>query len=234
MKTTILLGLLIAVNTSLLAADAKEELTAAAKKLGQKDNYSWKTTLDFGNFTTTTEGKANKDEWAFLGMSGRDNTTREVFLKKGKAVVKLPDEGWQTLSELENATDGARGRQFLVRRLRNFKTPVEEAINLVAKTKELSKADDVYSGELTEAGAKELLTFGRGRGQDAPEAKNAKGSVKFWVKDGVLSKYEFKQSGTITVGDNEREIDGTTTTEIKEVDTTKIEVPEAAKKKLES
>jgi hypothetical protein len=49
----------------------------------------------------------------------------------------------------------------------------------------------------------------------------------------MLSKYELKQSGTVTIGDNERDIDGTTTTEIKEVGSTKIEVPDAAKKKLE-
>jgi len=233
MKAKILVGILAIITVSVLAADSKEEVTAAAKKLGQKENYSWKTTLDFGNFSTTTEGKVNQEGLACLSMTAGDNT-REAFLKGGKAVVKLPEEGWQSLSELENNTSGnARGRQFLTRRLQNFKTPAEEAANLVSKTKELKKDEDVYSGELTEAGAKELLTFGRRRGADAPEPKNAKGSVKLWIKDGVLTKYEFKQSGTVTVGDNERDIDGTTTTEIKDVGATKIEIPEAAKKKLE-
>jgi hypothetical protein len=232
MKTKILLGISMLVASSLLAADSKEEVTAAAKKLGQKDNYSWKTTLDFGNFSTTTEGKVNQEGWACLSMTAGDNT-REAYLKGGKAVVKLPEEGWQSLSELESASGNARGRQMLLRRLQNFKTPAEEAANLASKTKELKKEDDVYSGDLTEAGAKELLAFGRRRGADAPEPKNAKGSVKFWIKDGVLTKYELKQSGTVTIGDNERDIDGTTTTEIKEVGSTKIEVPDAAKKKLE-
>jgi len=230
MKTRIIISLLSSIAFSLLAADPKEEVTAAAKKLGQKDNYSWKTTLDFGNFNTTTEGKANQEGLACLSMTAGDNT-REAFLKGGKAVVKTPDEGWQSLSELENGN--GRGRQMMVRRLKNFKTPAEEAANLVSKTKELKKDDDVYSGELTEEGAKELLAFGRRRGADAPAPKNAKGSVKFWIKDGMLSKYELKQSGTVTIGDNERDIDGTTTTEIKEVGSTKIEVPDAAKKKLE-
>jgi len=232
MKTKLLFGISILVASSLLAAESKDEVTAAAKKLGQKDNYSWKTTLDFGNFSTTTEGKVNQEGWACLSMTAGDNT-REAFLKGGKAVVKLPEEGWQSLSELENASGNARGRQMLLRRLQNFKTPAEEAANLASKTKELKKEDDVYSGDLTEAGAKELLAFGRRRGADAPEPKNAKGSVKFWIKDGVLSKYELKQSGTVTIGDNERDIDGTTTTEIKEIGSTKIEVPDAAKKKLE-
>ena len=233
MKTKIIFGIFAMAAGSLLAADSdsKDEVTAAAKKLAQKENYSWKSSQDFGNFSTTTEGKANKEGWTSLAMTTGDNT-REAFLKDGKAVVKLPEEGWQSLSDLENATDNARGRQFLVRRLKSFKTPADQAADLASKTKELKKTDDVYSGELTEAAAKELLTFGRGRGGDAPQPKNAKGSVKFWIKDGVLSKYELKQQGTISIGDNDRDIDGTTTTEIKDVGTTKIEVPDAAKKKL--
>src|SRR6266550_1552521 len=128
MKTKILFGMITMVAGSLLAADSgpKEEVTAAAKKLGQKDNYSWKSSQDFGNFNTTTEGKANNEGWASLSVTAGDNTT-EAFLKDGKAAVKLPEEGWQSLSELENASGGARGRQFLLRRLQNFKAPADQA-----------------------------------------------------------------------------------------------------------
>jgi hypothetical protein len=231
MKSKIFFGIFTMVAGSLLAADSgKDEVTAAAKKLGQKENYSWKSTQDFGSRSTTTEGKANSEGWTFLAMTVGDNT-REAYLREGKAVVKMAEEGWQSLSEIENGS--GRGAQFLARRLQNFKAPAVQAADLASKAKELTKADDVYSGELTEAGAKELLTFGRGRaGGDAPQPKNAKGSVKFWIKDGMLTKYELKQQGTITIGDNERDIDATTTVEIKDVGATKIEIPEAAKKKL--
>jgi hypothetical protein len=234
MKTRILFSLSTTLAAaSLLAADSspKDDLTSAAKMLSQKDNYSWKSSMDFGNFSTTTEGKTDKEGLVSLSMAVGDNT-REAVLKGGKGAVKTPNEGWQSLSELESASEGGRGRQFLLRRLQNFKAPAEEAANLVAKTKEIKKEGETYSGDLTEAGAKELLTLGRGRGSNAPEAKNAKGSVKFWIKDGLLSKYELKQQGTITVGGDERDIDGTTTVEIKEVGTTKVAVPEEAKKKL--
>jgi hypothetical protein len=78
------------------------------------------------------------------------------------------------------------------------------------------------------------LSFGGRRGADAPEPKNAKGSVKFWIKDGVLSKYELKQQGTVTFNGDDRDIDGTTTVQIKDMGTTKIQVPDEAKKKLSS
>jgi len=234
MKTKIMFSILTMVAASVLAADSspKDDVSGAAKKLAQKDNYSWKSTMDFGNFSTTTEGKTDKDGLAALALTTGDNT-REVFLKGGKGAVKTPEEGWQSLAEIEAAASGGgRGRQFMLRRLQNFKTPADEAANLVAKTTELKKDGDAYSAELTEAGAKELLSAGRRTGADAPEPKNAKGSVKFWIKDGVLSKYELKQQGTVRFGDNDRDIDGTTTVEIKDIGTTKIEIPDAAKKKL--
>jgi len=56
--------------------------------------------------------------------------------------------------------------------------------------------------------------------------------VKFWVKDGVLSKYQYNVQGTMNIGGNDREINRTTTVEIKDVGTTKLTVPDEAKKKL--
>ncbi len=57
--------------------------------------------------------------------------------------------------------------------------------------------------------------------------------MKFWVKDNLLAKYEIKVKGTVNFNGNERKVDRTTTTEIKDVGATKLEVPEEAKKKME-
>ena len=98
------------------------------------------------------------------------------------------------------------------------------AAELAAATKELKKDGDVYSGDLTEEGAKAQFRIGT--------VSNPKGSVKFWLKDGALSKYEYKVKGTVSFNGNDREVDRTTTVEIKGVGTTRVEVPEDAKKKL--
>jgi len=55
--------------------------------------------------------------------------------------------------------------------------------------------------------------------------------VKFWAKEGVLSKYEFKLQGKMSFNGNDTDVDRTTTVEIKDVGTTKVTVPEEAKKK---
>ena len=82
-------------------------------------------------------------------------------------------------------------------------------------------------------GAKSQLMFrGRGGG-NGPEISGAKGSVKVWVKDGLIAKYEIMVKGTVSFNGNDRDIDRTTTVEIKDIGSTKVEVPEEAKKKLE-
>ncbi len=234
MKSKILVGILCLVAGSLVAADstAKEEVSAGIKKLGQQSNYSWKTTVEFGNFTGTTEGKAEKDGLVGLSMTFGENTT-EAFLKAGKGAIKAPDRDWQSLAELEAAAGSEPGRgQFMARRMKNFKAPSDEAADILGKVKDIKKDGSVYSGDLTDEGAKDLVSFGGRRGPNAPEPKNAKGSVKFWLKDGTLSKYELKVQGTINFNGEDRDMDRTTTTDIKDVGTTKLEVPEAAQKKL--
>jgi len=236
MKKHILFGTLALLAGSLLAADAapKDDVTAAAKKLADKDNYAWKQTTENagggggGGGGGTSEGKTEKDGYLWLSMTMRDNTIEAV--KKGdKGAIKTAD-GWQSLSE---ATSGDPGpATFAARRLQNFKVPAAQAEELADKVKELKKDGDVYSGELTEAGAKSQLMFGGRGGANGPEVSGAKGSVKFWVKDGLLSKYETKVQGKVSFNGNDRDVDRITTVEIKDIGSTKVQVPDDAKKKL--
>ncbi len=233
MKRNILLSALTLLTVSTFAADSdpKEQVQAAARKLGEKPNYSWKTTVvvpEGSQFRPgPTDGQTEKDGFTHATLSFGENTT-QAFFKGDKGVVSNPDGGWETLSELENA-EGRR--RFLGMIIRNLKTPAKQAEELATGTKDLKKDGNAFSGDLTESTAKALLTFRRGGG-DGPSVSNAKGSVKFWLKDGDLSKFEFKVTGTVTFNGNDRDVDRTTTVEIKDVGSTKIEVPEEAKKKL--
>src|SRR6266702_1351777 len=73
MKTKLLLSLSSLVALSLSAADPKEDIASAAKRLAQHDNYGWKSTTETGNFNSTTEGKADKDGLVALNMKFGDN-----------------------------------------------------------------------------------------------------------------------------------------------------------------
>ena len=80
---------------------------------------------------------------------------------------------------------------------------------------------------------KQLVSRGPRRpGAEAPEVADAKGSVKFWLKDGVLSKYEYQVQGKMSFNGNDVEINRTTTVAIKDVGSTKVQVPDDVKKKL--
>jgi hypothetical protein len=226
MKTNPCLLLLLALSTAptLFAAEAKDELNAAAKKLADQPNYSWKTTTvvpESARFKPgPVEGKTEKDGFTYVTLSFGDNLT-EMALKGEKAVITNQDGDWQSASDLE----GGEGRgRFLGRMAKNFKAPATQASDLVGATKELKKDGDVYSGDLTEEGAKKQFRFG--------EPKNPKGTAKFWVKDGVLTKFEVKVEGKMEFNGEEFDAGRTVTTEIKDAGTTKVNVPTEAKKKL--
>jgi hypothetical protein len=231
MKTNLVFSFTAMLAGSLLAADTspKDDVTNAAKSLAGKANYSWHITVavpeDAPFRPGPTDGKLEKDGYTQVKTTMRDNDVQFV-LKGDKAAVTNPDGGWQALSELEESEGPGR---FFARMIRNFKAPAVQAGEIAAAAKELKKDGEVYSGDLTEEGAKNLLTFRRG-GQAT--VSNAKGSAKFWIKDGALSKYEFKVTGTVNFNGNDMDVDRTTTVEIKDVGTTKVDVPEEAKKKL--
>ena len=108
MKRTILLaGLLM--SFAAYAADSKEEVTAAAKKLGDAANYSWKSTVKVPEDSQfkpgPTEGKADKDGTAIITSSFGDNMI-ETVVKGEKGAMTNRDGDWQSLSEIEADTEG--------------------------------------------------------------------------------------------------------------------------------
>ncbi|HUC86262.1 MAG TPA: hypothetical protein VL970_13780 [Candidatus Acidoferrales bacterium] len=227
MKKTLTSVALALLAGQLVAADSnpKDEVVAAAKKLGAQPNYSWKQNVvvpeDAPFKPGPTEGKLEKGGVTYFTSSFGDNTTK-IYLQSGQSAISNPDGGWQSAKELENDEGPGRFMAFLVRA---FKAPAGEAEELAGTAGELKADGDVIAGDMTEAGAKSQFRFGT--------VTNPKGSVKFWLKDGQLLKYEFKLTGKAEFNGNEFDVDRDTTTEITDVGTTKIEVPAEAKKKLE-
>jgi hypothetical protein len=228
MKTTTLLACcsLNLIASALLAAEAgpKGDVLAAAKALGEKPNYAWKATVvvpESAQFKPgPTDGKTEKGGFTYVMMSFGQNVT-EIVTKGDKTVVTNQEGEWQNASDAESGE--GRGR-FVARMAKNLKAPAAQAAELADGTKDWKKDGDAYTGTLTDEGAKAQFRLGNVTGP--------KGSVKFWTKDGVLTKYEFKVQGKLDFNGNEIDVDRTTTVEVKEVGSTKVNVPEAAKKKL--
>jgi hypothetical protein len=214
---------------SLAAADdtsTKDQVVAAARKVGGQPNYSWKMNVVVPESSPfkpgPTEGKAEKDGVTYFTLSFGDNTTK-VYLKGGQSAISDPDGGWQSAKELENEEGPGR---FVAMILHNFKAPAAQAEELAGTVKDLTQDGDALSGDMTDEGAKSQFKLG--------PVTNPKGSVKFWLKDGQLTKYEFKLVGKANFNGNDFDVDRDTTVEITDVGATKIEVPADAKKVLEA
>ena len=240
MKKNLLFGLMALLAGSLLAADSspKDDVKKAAAALGSQTNYTWQATVEVPADSPfkpgPTDGKTEKGGYTTLSFSFGDNST-EAVTKGTNGAVKT-DDGWKTLAEAlkDNGDGGFNPTMFIARRVQNYRVPAVEAASLADDAKELKQDTNSISGDLTEAGAKELLSFRRrGNGGDGPTVSNAKGSVKFWLSNGKLAKYQFHVQGTVSFNGNDRDVDRTTTVEIKNVNSTKIEVPDEVKKKLQ-
>jgi len=214
-------------------ADALQKITNAAKQVGDKPNYSWATMTREGDGSPgklgPIQGKAEKNGVTFLEFVV-GGVPVEVCMKDKKGAAKAL-EGWQTFDEIARTSGTAAA---VVRYLRIYKAPVPESAELASNTKGLKEEDGMFSGELKEDVVKELLLFGvrRREGEEPPKTSEAKGDVKFWVKEGALTKYEIKVQGKVTVGGRENEINRTITVQIKDAGTTKIDVPPEALEKM--
>jgi len=239
---------LVAGSAVVAFADAKDDATAAAQKLTDAQNYSWKQTTESaggngGRGGGPVEGKTEKGGVTMTVMTFGDNT-RTSFRKGDKVVMQNQDGEWMTAEEMAAARGNGNGGGGQGRRGRGgpggaMRLPAEIATDLISKANGLAMADGVISGTLSEDAIKALLAQGRGRrgggaggGGNGPEISNAKGTLKLWTKDGTLSKFEYHVTGTVSRNGNDTDVDRTTTVEISDVGSTKIEVPEAAAKKL--
>ena len=236
-------------GSGVVVAAAQDDVKAAAQKLADSQNYSWKTTMQAGGGGGgggrggfgggPSEGKVDKDGTMIVTITRGDNETQIV--KKGdKAAIKTPDNGWKTPAELAQDQGQPGPGRFMGRMVQGMQPPAKTAEELVADAKELtpSASGDGWSGPLSEDGAKKAMMPGgrRGGGQaqgQGPQVTNAKGDVKFYTKDGVLAGYELHVTGSIDFNGNTRDIDRTTTVQISDVGSTKVEIPDEAKKKLE-
>ncbi|HEX5399313.1 MAG TPA: hypothetical protein VFY06_09720 [Verrucomicrobiae bacterium] len=237
-----------------LLAAPKDDVKAAATALGDAANYTWQTTVDMGANSPfqpgPTDGKTEKGGYTTVSMSMMNNTSQVVL--KGTNVAVQTQDGWQTAAEATQGGGGGGGfgggggggfggGMFAIRQAENLQLPAVEATNLAALSSDLKVDGDKITGDLTEDGAKSLMSFGgRGRrggggfgGGGGPEITNPKGTVTFWLTDGKLTKYQFHVTGSMDFNGNSFDMDRTTTTTIKDVGSTKVDVPDEAKKKLE-
>jgi hypothetical protein len=232
--TTSFLSLILLANLAAAAEQSPQEaLLGASKNLAEKSNYSWKLTVEEPDRPTgTIDGRIQNGGAAFLTLA-RGDQAFEAALKGTKAVLKT-DDGWKSAAEIADDSSQSGAARIVARLLQNFKAPAVEAADLAAKIKDLKKVQESYTGTLDKETATDLFFFRVRPDTNGPEVKGAKGSIKFWVKDSLISKYEYTVEAVFTINGNEREAKRTCTLEIKDVGTTKVNIPDEAAKQLKT
>ncbi len=112
--------------------------------------------------------------------------------------------------------------------------PHEELAVIIGSHSEFKPEGDVVSGTLSDLGAQLLLVRD---GQKEITPVRAEGTFKLWLRDGIVSKYQVRLHGILTVDTptsrRNIEVRQSTDTVIKDVGTTKFDVPATARTKLE-
>ena len=235
MNKTITFGLIAIIGQLASAADSssRETLAKASQDLAGKTNYSWTaSTMDADGTPAKInpiDGKAEKGGVTYLSFIV-GGVPVEVCMKGEKGSAKAL-EGWQTFDEIAQTSGTAAA---VVRFLRSYKAPAPESAALIEKVKDLKEEEGAFSGELQDEATKEYVLIGtrRREGAEPPTTSDTQGSVRFWIKDGVVTKYEIKVQGKVTTAEKESTINRTTTVNIKDVGATKMDVPAEALEKM--
>ena len=230
--------MILTLSAGTFAADPKDDVQAAAKKTADSTNYTWTSTTDSTFGQTTNNGKTEKNGFTSLKLTMFDQEY-PAAMKGEKAVIKT-SAGWKTAPKSPPLPPPKAHQpdNFAASIIQNSPLPAARRSQSIADKLEekVTKAEDAYSADLSADAAKELLSFRRPA--NAPPAapqfdvKNAKGSIKYWLKDGAVTKMQIHLTGTVSFGGNDNDTERTTTTEIKDVGATKVEIPEEAKTKL--
>ncbi|MBM3840225.1 MAG: hypothetical protein FJ398_20115 [Verrucomicrobia bacterium] len=233
-----LLGLVLATRgvVDCWAADKNPsaEVKSALQQLASQANYSWTSTPKAEPKSSLTRqgpthGQTEANGFTYFRFTLEGNAV-EVASKGGQSAIKT-ETAWESARELTG------DREWIARRLQDFKPPHAEAEELLKICRTLkAERGGAYTGDFTAEGVKNLL-LSRSRVEFlARVSPGAKGTARFWVKNGMLAKYEVNLQGKILLTDHQQEfaINRTTTVEISRVGSTQVQVPEEAKKKIAS
>jgi hypothetical protein len=225
---------MIALCTAALLVLQNEELAEAARKSVALESYAFK-----------VEAKANKGKNQPAPVEGRFQKDQPIGLKigategfkKGGTIVTKEGEEWKRLAKPEK---GEKKQQPAAAAFSLVKLPHEElegfekSFEKVEKAAEKDKDCTVWSGALTPTAARALVSTG-GKA-DGKGNSTYTGTAKVWVNDkGMIVRYEIvSHLKTESPKQGALEVTITKTVEILEPGNTKVEVPEAAAKLLNS
>jgi len=205
-----------------------QTLTDAIERLDQQSSYRWTIEVEVPEEIrfrpgptqgTTVQGGATHVTQSFGPRS------TQVVIVGDKAAVTNRDGRWETASLSDQSY---RSEGFAASIARDTQTPVEEANELTLSLTSLEEEGDGLVGTLPVDASKAQLAGRRG----VDSVRDTKGTVRFSISDGVLTKYVLRVEGTLVDDDQTRETWRQTTVQVKDVGTAKLDLPSGATEAL--
>jgi len=243
---------LIIVAAALLIAarrDEKEDLANAAKKTVEAKSYTFKGQTEIempammggmgGGDPTKFEGKHE------TGVGTLVKTDTHEFVIVGENAVTRPRSEWKKVETDDDPMAMQKNMMKMFGGSQKVKTPHEDLAGFAKKLDKTKKKEakekvgevecDLYDADLTEDAAKEwmeeLLPMGKFMQQIPDVTFTAK--AKVWVdKDGRIVKYVSSGTMSASIQGQDFEMSATKTVNLSDVDATKVEIPEEAKKAM--
>ena len=134
-------------------ADLKNAISAAARKLADQPSFTWKTTTmsdapgPFGGGGATS-GQTEREGYTRISASSPGGEPLDFVMRAGKVAV-LFEENWLTMDQASQRGGGGGGAPGFNRAvMANFKTPVAQAEEYLAKAAGFTSAGDKITGSL--------------------------------------------------------------------------------------
>jgi hypothetical protein len=220
----------------------------AARKTEALNSYRFAVEFDVQGFGDRGGRGSPRIEGTYLkeeGLHVRIGEHLEVA-RKGKCTAYAgSDRNWSIVKD-EPPPEGEGGRDrrdFQKRMIRNMRAPHEELHGIDARFKEVKKEGekgridgqdcDVYSGELTPEGAKELVP---NRGMiGRMEKLELQGTARLWVNDrGIIVSARIVVEATGEFRERPFNVTFSRTILLSQIDEARSEIPEEARKLLDS
>ncbi|KAA5537993.1 arabinan endo-1,5-alpha-L-arabinosidase [Roseiconus nitratireducens] len=205
-----------------------KKLTTAIERLDQQGSYRWTTDVLVPEETRfrpgRTEGTTTRGGVTHVSTSFGPRSMH-VVIDGEKAAVTNRDGRWETILLSDQ---GYSSQGFVASMARGVKTPAEEARTLVESLTSLQEEGNVIVATLSAESAKDQLTTRRG----ADTIRDVKGTVRFWINDGLLTKYAVRVEGQIVNEDQTQVTWREATVAVTDVGEAKLELPSGARDAL--
>lgn len=219
-----------------LAPDDRVDLLAAAKKTADAKSYAFRGETKY----TLPEGldKSGGDTLKFEGKVDRDagswvKTDAFEFVSAGGKTVSRPVSEWHAVKD--DVEDVQRLLYQALSGSRPFRLPHED-LAAWSRTVATVKKGDGFEIEFKSESAREIVhaLFPMGRWLDRIPLERPSATARVWTgADGRIAKFELSVKATTTIQGAAAQLGATRTAAFSDYDTTKVEIPEGARKALE-